>query len=258
VILDVNMPLGDGLGICEMIAPDETLAAIPIIILTGRSDRQTVECCKRLGAHYVLKSTDVWQRVEPLIHEVLEPSPVGERVEPQVMPSNDPIVSELWPQKGTVLIADDDRDLTQVLELRCRQMGADVVVAYDAMTALEEARRHRPDLICLDVNMPSGSGLSVCEMLYNDDELSAIPVIMLTGKTDEDTIRRCHAMCAYYVLKSSDIWQRVGPIIRELLGVQDASPARPETFEPFSGSAFERVNEEVAREVAFANMDETM
>ena len=41
----------------------------------------------------------------------------------------------------TILIADDDCDLVKVLSLRCRQLGADVIVAYDAMTALKLIHR---------------------------------------------------------------------------------------------------------------------
>ena len=144
-------------------------------------------------------------------------------------------------QSKTVLIADDDRDLVQVLKFRCNQLGLNVISAHDAMTALALAHQQEPDLICLDVNMPSGSGLSVCEMLAADDRLSSIPVIMLTGRADEETIRRCHTMCAYYVLKSRDIWDRVEPILRELLelppaetdsqdSTKSAPPRPPETI----------------------------
>ena len=58
-------------------------------------------------------------------------------------------------------------------------------------------------MICLDVNMPGGSGLSACEMISQDEDLAGIPVIILTGCYDEETIRRCHKMSAYYVLKVS-------------------------------------------------------
>jgi len=120
----------------------------------------------------------------------------------------------------TVLIADDDRELVDVLATRCRELGLKVLVAYDARTAFHTVCQSHPNVICLDVMMPSGSGLSVCEMLVNDKELSSIPVIMLTAKTDEETIRRCHAMCAYYVPKSSNVWERLCPILCELLGVE--------------------------------------
>ncbi|MBN2474380.1 MAG: response regulator [Pirellulales bacterium] len=128
----------------------------------------------------------------------------------------------------TILIADDDRDLVEVLKMRCCRLGTRVVTAYDSMTALTLIHQERPDLVCLDVGMPAGDGLSVCEMLHADKELSSTAVIMLTGRADEQTIRRCHEMCVYYVLKSSNVWNRLEPIIRELLGLpssdQDQRP----------------------------------
>jgi len=127
-----------------------------------------------------------------------------------------------------ILIADDDRDLVRVLQMRCRQLGVDVITAHDAMTALTLIHEQRPDLVCLDVSMPAGSGLSVCEMLASDEDLASTAVIMLTGRADEETIRRCHDLCAYYVLKSSDVWQRMEPIICELLKIQ---PPKRETSE---------------------------
>jgi CheY-like chemotaxis protein len=158
----------------------------------------------------------------------------------------------------TVLIADDDRDLVQILALRCEQIGVDVLVAHDAMTALGLAHEHTPDLICLDVNMPSGSGLSVCEMLSNDEKLSSIPVIMLTGQTDEETVRRCHSLCAYYVLKSSDIWQRVGPFVKEVLCLEPdtASVTSSGPDATTTNGGLEHLGGEIAREVAFAQLDD--
>ncbi|MDZ7620575.1 MAG: response regulator [Patescibacteria group bacterium] len=128
----------------------------------------------------------------------------------------------------TVLIADDDRRLALALDLRCRELGLKTLVVYDAISALTAIRHHRPDVICLDVEMPAGNGLSVCEMLANDKEFSSIPVIILTGRRDHDTVRRCHSMCAYYVLKSNDTWGRVEPLLRELLELGEARQRRQE------------------------------
>jgi DNA-binding response OmpR family regulator len=128
-----------------------------------------------------------------------------------------------------VLLADDDRDLVQALAARCLGLGLQVIVAYDAMTALMQINRQRPDVVCLDVNMPAGNGLCVCEMLAGNEELSAVPVIIVTGRTDEETVRRCHDMGAYYVLKSSDVWPRVEPLLREILGLAPPQPSPAET-----------------------------
>jgi CheY-like chemotaxis protein len=128
----------------------------------------------------------------------------------------------------TILIADDDRELVQVLALRCRALGVRVTCAHDALTALNLMQPSMPDLICLDVNMPAGNGISVCEMLASEPKWSKTPVIILTGRTDPEIIMRCHQLCAYYVVKGGDIWSRIEPLICELLSIVQlaGTPAR--------------------------------
>lgn len=116
-----------------------------------------------------------------------------------------------------ILIADDDRDLVDALTMHCESLGIDVLTAHDGFTAIELAHQQRPDVLCLDVNMPGGGGLTVCEMLSGDESLAKLPVIILTGQTRPETVRRCWDMCAYYVLKSTDTWNRLAPLLKDLL-----------------------------------------
>lgn len=116
----------------------------------------------------------------------------------------------------TIVIADDDEDLVQALQRRCEARGLRVRSAFDALSALNLIHEARPDLICLDVHMPGGNGLSVLEMLTTDQDLYDVPIIMMTGAASAETIRRCHRHCAYYVEKCTDLWPRIEPIVREL------------------------------------------
>lgn len=116
-----------------------------------------------------------------------------------------------------ILFADDDRDLVQILAIRCRKLGLSVIATHDALSALNLIWSQKPDLVCLDVDMPSGNGLSVCEMLASEPAWAKIPVVILTGRTDPELIIRCHQLCAYYVLKGADIWLRVEPLVQEIL-----------------------------------------
>src|SRR5262245_28920602 len=112
-----------------------------------------------------------------------------------------------------ILIADDDPALAQAIAIRCRTLGIDCEVAHDALAALKKIDESRFDLICLDENMPSGSGLSVCEMLTHEPKWKSVPVIILTGSEQPETIMRCHQLCAYYVLKCDNVWSRVEPLL---------------------------------------------
>ena len=117
----------------------------------------------------------------------------------------------------TILIADDDTDLTELLARQCRRLGFRAETANDSNTALGKIVQTRPDVVILDVNMPGGNGLSVREWMATNEPLASIPVIILTGRSDVDTIRRCHKSCAYYVAKCPDVWQRIEPLLHDLL-----------------------------------------
>jgi len=108
-----------------------------------------------------------------------------------------------------ILIAEDDFDLAQFLTTECRQLGFDVFRSPDAMHALLGAHRVKPSLMVLDLNMPGGNGLSVCEMLASDPELARIPTIIISGQSDPETIRRCRAAGARYVPKGPKLWNEL-------------------------------------------------
>jgi DNA-binding response OmpR family regulator len=115
-----------------------------------------------------------------------------------------------------ILLADDDRDLVRALAKRCRTKGFSVATAYDGFTALSLARNEDFDVICLDIEMPGGNGAAVSEMLVSDPSRPHTPIIMLTGREDPNTVRRCHALGTYYVPKCADVWERIGPLLDEL------------------------------------------
>lgn len=122
-----------------------------------------------------------------------------------------------------VLIADDDALLVQALKVRCTHLGLKVRTATDGMTALSLIHDEVPDLVFLDIHMPAADGLEVCRKLARGKEVVPIPVIMLTGRTDEPTRRRCEELGAYYVLKAPDAWKQLKPIVTKLLGLQPAA-----------------------------------
>ncbi len=124
----------------------------------------------------------------------------------------------------TILIADDDHDLVDALSRRCRALGLSVRTVDNSLDLLNSMHREPPSLACVDVQMPSGTGLSACEMLAADPELAHIPIIIMTGKSDSATVRRCWQLNAYYVLKCTETWSRLEPIIRELLRLPAGEP----------------------------------
>ncbi len=137
--------------------------------------------------------------------------------------------------KKTILLADDDRDLVDALALRCRSLGLEVLCAPDGHAAAAMISQREPDLVILDVNMPAGSGLDICQLMSNDPQLAHIPVIILTGQADRLTVRKCYDLLAYYVAKCSDVWPRIEPLLYELLAIDPPAPGKqqavPQPFE---------------------------
>lgn len=84
----------------------------------------------------------------------------------------------------TVLVADDEKDIVDLVSYNLTREGFDVLAAADGLESLKIIRKHRPDIVILDWMMPGMDGLEVCRRLRQDPETSRIPVIMLTAKSD--------------------------------------------------------------------------
>lgn len=81
----------------------------------------------------------------------------------------------------TILVIDDSVEIHDLLEVRLKSEGWNLVHAHDGAQGLELAASLRPDLILLDVVMPGASGLEVCEQLKSQADTADIAVIFLSG-----------------------------------------------------------------------------
>jgi DNA-binding response OmpR family regulator len=80
-----------------------------------------------------------------------------------------------------ILLIDDDPDFVEATRTVLESAPYQIVTAYDGDEGLVKVREEQPDLIILDIIMPTEDGFQVCEKLKADPELSRIPVIMLTS-----------------------------------------------------------------------------
>jgi len=81
-----------------------------------------------------------------------------------------------------ILVADDETHILNVVSLKLRNAGFDVVTAADGEEAFELAVSERPDLLITDYHMPQLSGLELCRKLKHDPVTAKIPAIMLTAR----------------------------------------------------------------------------
>jgi len=90
----------------------------------------------------------------------------------------------------SVLIVDDEPMARTLLRLMLVRAGFNVSEAEDGFDALEKVKKNPPDIILLDVMMPGMDGFTVCETLRNEKDTATLPIIMLSAKTDLESINR--------------------------------------------------------------------
>ena len=88
------------------------------------------------------------------------------------------------PRRKKILIIEDEYSASKFLSFRLKKLGFEVTAAFDGMTGLKEAMEKIPDLVVLDLMIPKLPGEEVCKAIREsfDEQISKIPIIMLTGK----------------------------------------------------------------------------
>ena len=125
----------------------------------------------------------------------------------------------------SVLFVDDDAQLVEVLARHARSLDLEVFTAHNALTALNLIERESPDLICLDVEMPTANGLSIGEMISKTSGQTAL--VVLTGLKDEATRQRAAKFGARFLTKGKDTWPRLKEVISDLLELESETRDDP-------------------------------
>lgn len=122
-----------------------------------------------------------------------------------------------------ILIADDDREICDLLEIYINNEGFEVIKAYDGKEAYEQFQAHKPDCVILDVMMPKMNGLEVVNKIREE---SQVPILMLSAKTaDIDKIRGLAKGADDYVVKPFnplEVVARVKSLLRRSSYSQEA------------------------------------
>lgn len=84
-----------------------------------------------------------------------------------------------------ILIAEDDRDIRELITFTLNYAGYQVIAAADGEEAVQAAHVEQPDLILLDDRMPRMSGVDACIAMKKDPLLAKIPIVFLSGRGPE-------------------------------------------------------------------------
>ena len=116
-----------------------------------------------------------------------------------------------------ILVVDDEVDLLRAVQIRLAAAGYEVLTATDGQEGLEKARREKPDLIILDLMLPTMDGYRVCAFLKKDVRFSHVPIIMFTARAQQEDVDLGREMGAEaYITKPFD-HQALVAKVKELL-----------------------------------------
>ena len=124
-----------------------------------------------------------------------------------------------------ILIIEDERGLTDVLEYNLKREGYDTVAAHDGQEGLRKAQTLLPDLILLDIMLPGMNGIDVCRELRAGERTRDIPIIIISAKAEEtDQVVGFSLGADDYVTKPFSVkvlLQRIKALQRRVEGVTD-------------------------------------
>jgi two-component system, OmpR family, alkaline phosphatase synthesis response regulator PhoP len=90
--------------------------------------------------------------------------------------------------KTKILLVDDEPDVLDILSKRLETAGFLTVKAADGIEGLKRTREEKPDLVLLDIMMPRKDGFTMLRELQSEEELRKIPVIMVSAKSEADSL----------------------------------------------------------------------
>jgi CheY-like chemotaxis protein len=105
---------------------------------------------------------------------------------------------ELKDDMAKVLVVDDDPDLLAICSLILESEGYDVEAARNGCEAMEKISKSEPDVVLMDVMMPTLDGLTVCKMTKTDPRTKDLPIIIMSAS---ETLREKGRGCANAVLR---------------------------------------------------------
>jgi len=184
VLLDIVMPNVDGMEVLEKMKKDKELEKIPVIMISNSGQPVEIKKVLELGA------------VDYLVKADFDPEEVIDKMR-KVLGQNKK------DQKAKILIIEDDQFLRDLIERKLIQTGYQVLSAADGEEGLKTIGEEKPDLVLLDLLLPSMSGWEVLEKIKANPEISKIPILILTNLGEKEDVEKGLKMGANdYIIKA--------------------------------------------------------
>lgn len=138
--------------------------------------------------------------------------------------------------KPTILLIEDDEEITGLLKLQAEVSGYNLIVEKDGLNGYRAIEREKPQLIILDIMLPGMNGLDLCKKIKAHPELQQIPIMLLSIKSEEmDVLLGLELGADDYIVKPFSpkiLFSRVKVILRRTQ--KDYKTAKPLNFGIFT------------------------
>ncbi len=170
IITDVEMPLKNGIELCQDLKKNPATCGIPIIIISSFSSEKDIHAGFQAGASAYLSKDEVPNQLFSTVEEILSKSNFN--------------VTKL------IMIVDDSALIRRLVGTELSKEGYQTLAAENGLDALVKLKNHRPDLIISDIDMPVMNGFEFCEAVQADAMLNSIPVIVMSANSDRGHMQR--------------------------------------------------------------------
>lgn len=171
ILLDVEMPIMNGFITLERLRNLKNCINVPIIMITGKNDKNTVIKCMSKGVDdYIIKPVDK-SLLKEKIRALLVHRDKGEG-------------------KKTVLTVDDDMNYLKTVRSYLRD-EYNVIMINSSKLAMEYLSKYIPDIILLDYHMPLYNGTAIMNMVHKEFALRNVPVIVVSGSLSIEDMQEC-------------------------------------------------------------------
>lgn len=211
-LLDIVMPKVNGYEVLEKI--QEEKINIPIIVISNSGQPVEIEKIKKMGAvDYLIKT-----KFNPI--EVVEKVKkyLGEKGNANAANENQNNVSG----QKKILLVEDDTFLRDICGKKLVKEGFSVFEAADGEQALANLEKFGPDIILLDIILPTVDGFEVLSKVRanKDSKIKATPVIMLSNLGQEDDVKKALSLGATdYMIKAHFTTEEIAEKVKKELGM---------------------------------------
>ena len=119
--------------------------------------------------------------------------------------------------KPIVVVADDDATTRYVVTSTLAHEGFSVIEACNGQEAIDAFKQSRPDVILMDVEMPGTNGYQACSVIRHSEGGADLPVVMVTGHDDSESINRAYEVGATDFISKPINWSLIGHRLRYIL-----------------------------------------